>query len=231
MTQTHVEEVLLKAVSALRNLRLTMDSPVHALIWARWGTGKTRAAQKVASQSEDVFYVKIPEGDVTKGRLYRLLGLAMRSGVRNTYEGTLDLMRYHVLTKNVKPIFILDEAQRVLRRPKLLSELKDLSEDLDLQFSYIFLGDKDTPGVMSANPHSIHKRILFKKELQPITLKTVKALMQAKKVEGSAEELLEVARKKAWTTLEVAFVLSALKASKKKAHRELILEVAGRLGL
>lgn len=228
---THVEEVLQRAISAIQKLRETMDSPVHALIWAKWGTGKTRAAQKIAKQNGHVFYVKIPEGDITKGRLYRLLGLSLKSGVRNTYEGTLDLMRYHVLTKNIKPIFILDEAQRILKRHTVLSELKDLSEDADLQFSYIFLGDHTTPKIMSVHPHSIHKRILFKHELQPITLKTVEELMKSKKVPGNAEELFQTATEKAWTTLEVAFVLSALKASKKPVQREEVLEVAGRLGL
>jgi len=227
----HVEEVLVKAVSAVRNLRETMNSPVHALIWAEWGVGKTTAAQKVAKAYENVFYVKIPEGDLTRGKLYRLLGLAMRSGVRNTYEGTLDLMRYHVLTKNIKPIFMLDEGHRVLKRPTIMSELKDLSEDVDLQFSYIFLGDHTTPKIMSANPHSIHKRILFKHELQPITLKTVRELMKSKKVPGDAEELFKVAKEKAWTTLEVAFILSALRASKRPAEKEAVLEIARRLGL
>ena len=228
---THVEEVLLKAVSAVRSLRETMGSPVHALIWAKWGIGKTTAAQRIAKKDSGVFYVKIPEGDLTRGKLYKLLGLAMRSGVRNTYEGTLDLMRYHVLTKNIKPIFLLDEAQRSLRRPTILSELKDLSEDIDLQFSYIFLGDHTTPRIMSVNPHSIHKRILFKHELQPITLKTIQELMKSKKVPGSAEELFQTAKEKAWTTLEVAFILSALKASKKQAEKETVLEMAGRLGI
>ena len=228
---THVEEVLTKAVSAVRNLRRTMESPVHALLWAKWGVGKTSSAQKIAKSDPEVFYVKVPEGEITKGKLYRLIGLAIKSGVRNTYEGTLDLMVYHVLTKNIKPILILDEAQRLLKRPKILSELKDLSEHADLQFSYIFLGDHTTPKIMSVNPHSIHKRILFKHELQPITLKTVQELMKSKKVSGSAEELFQTAKEKAWTTLEVAFVLSALNASKKQATRENILEIARRLGI
>ena len=228
---THVEEVLLKAVSAVKSLRETMESPVHALIWAEWGIGKTTAAQRIARKNEEVFYVKVPEGDLTKGKLYKLLGLAMRSGVRNTCEGTLDLMRYHALTKNIKPIFLLDNAERAFRRTTILSELKDLSEDIDLQFSYIFLGDHTTPKVMSVNPHPIHKRILFKHELQPITLKTVQELMKSKKVSGNAEELFQTAKEKAWTTLEVAFVLSALKVSRKRAEKETILELAGRLGI
>ena len=228
---THVEELLTKAVHAIRNLRETMDSPVHALLYGDWGVGKTRAGQEVAKKENDVFYVKMPEGELTKGKLYKLFGLSMRSGVKNTYEGTLDLMRYHVLTKNIKPIFIIDEATRAFRKPSLLSELKDLSEDLDLQFSYIFLADRTILKIMTTTPHPIHKRILFKHQLQPITEKTVHELLKDKNIPGKPEELYELAREKAWTTLEVAFVLSALKASKKPAEKETVLEVAGRLGL
>ncbi len=228
---THVEELLTKAVHAIRNLRETMDSAVHALLYGDWGVGKTRAGQEVAKKEKDVFYVKMPEGEITKGKLYKLFGLSMRSGVKNTYEGTLDLMRYHVLTKNLKPIFIVDEGTRAFRKPSLLSELKDLSEDLDLRFSYIFLADRTILKIMTTTPHPIHKRILFKHQLQPITEKTIHELLKDRSIPGNPEELYTIAREKAWTTLEVAFVLSALKASRKPAEKETVLEVAGRLGL
>jgi Cdc6-like AAA superfamily ATPase len=226
----HTEEMIVNTISALKRIREEQKSPVHAILYGSWGTGKTFSSQKIVSHYDDVFYIKIPDGDISKGRLYRLIGLALRSGVRHTWEGTLNMIKYHLDYLKLKPVFILDESQRILAKYHILNELKDLSEDLELNFSYIFLGDHTIPRILATHPHSIHKRIVITRELQPITENTIDTLAKELKVEADVKEVFELAKRKGWTTIDVAFILQGCKQAKQPARKEFVEKLAVALG-
>jgi len=227
---THVEQVLTTTVQALRRLRAEQTMPLHAIVWGKWGTGKTVSAQKIAKKEQDVFYVKAPDGEITRGRLYRLIGFSLGCGARSTYESTLDLIKHHLLYYNVRPILIFDEAQRLLRKTHILNELKDLSEDEELGFSYLFLGDQTTPKLLASHDHSLFKRFAIKKELQPLTQETISFLVKEYRIQADPVQIFHYAQQKGWTTLDVAICLQALKNQKVEPTMEALDKVAKALG-
>ncbi|MEM3426717.1 ATP-binding protein [Hydrogenobacter thermophilus] len=226
----HTEEIVLQAVKAIRQQREELQAPVHALIWGAWGVGKTFSAQRVAKQFRDVFYMKVPADDLTRSKLVKTIGLAVGPGYRQSLEATRDLLKYHLKTLKIKPVLLLDEAQRVLKRPVLVDELKDLSEDEDMQFCFVFLGDMNVPKIVAQTPHSIYKRVIIKKELQPLTEKTVEEVVRSSGLKDG-QVFYAVAKERGWTTLDVAVVARVVsKLSKDEITAEDIKKVAVSLG-
>jgi Cdc6-like AAA superfamily ATPase len=227
---THVEQTLTATLQALRKLRTEQAMPLHGIVWGKWGTGKTVSAQKIAKREPDVFYVKAPDGEITRGRLYRLIGFSLGCGARNTYESTLDLIKHHILYYNLKPIIIFDEAQRLLRKQHILNELKDLSEDEELSFSYLFLGDQTTPKLLASHDHSLFKRFAIRKELQPLTQETISFLIKEYRIQADPAPIFHFAQQRGWTTLDVAICLQALKNQKVEPTAEALDKIAKALG-
>jgi len=227
---THAEQVLTTTIQALRRLRAEQTMPLHAIVWGKWGTGKTVSAQRIAKKEHDVFYIKTPSGEITRGRLYRLIGLSLGCGARNTYESTLDLIKHHLLYYNLRPILIFDEAQRLLGKTHILNELKDLSEDEELSFSYLFLGDQTTPKLLASHDHSLFKRFAIRKELQPINEETISHLIKEYKIQVDPTLIFHFAKERGWTTLDVAICLQAMKNQKVEPTVEVLDKVAKALG-
>ncbi|ADO45300.1 conserved hypothetical protein [Hydrogenobacter thermophilus TK-6] len=227
---THAEQVLTATLQALRRLRAEQTMPLHAIVWGKWGTGKTVSAQKIAKKEQDVFYVKAPDGEITRGRLYRLIGFSLGCGARSTYEATLDLIKHHILYYNLKPIIIFDEAQRLLRKQHILNELKDLSEDEELSFSYLFLGDQTTPKLLASHDHSLFKRFAIKKELQPLTQETIAFLIKEYRIQTDPAPIFHFAKERGWTTLDTAICLQAIKNQKVEPTVEALGRIAKALG-
>jgi Cdc6-like AAA superfamily ATPase len=227
---THVEQTIIAVVQALRKLRMEQAMPLHAVIWGKWGTGKTVSAQKIAKREPDVFYVKAPDGEITRGRLYRLIGFSLGCGARSTYESTLDLIKHHILYYNLKTVIIFDEAQRLLRKTHILNELKDLSEDEELSFTYLFLGDQTTPKLLASYDHSLFKRFAIRKELQPITEETISSLIKEYRIQADPVQIFNFAKEKGWTTLDTAICLQAIKNQKIEATVEALDRIAKALG-
>ncbi|MFZ8785002.1 AAA family ATPase [Thermocrinis sp.] len=225
---THAEQIIRETVKVLRVLREEQETPLHALIWGSWGVGKTIAAKKVSQTERDVFYIKMPDGDLTRGRLYRLIGLTIGSGVRNTLEGTLDLIKSHIEYISLHPIFIIDETQRIIRRQFIISELKDLAEDIG--FSYVFLGDHTLPKTIAVNNHSLFKRIAIKKELNPMTEDTVRHLLAHFGVNADSTEVYKFARERGFTTIDLAIVLQAAKTRKLELNEEVFEKLTRAFG-
>lgn len=226
----HTEEIVLQAVKAIRQQREELQTPVHALIWGTWGVGKTFSAQRIAKKFNDVFYMKVPADDLTRSKLVKMIGLAVGAGYRMSLEATKDLIKFHLTTLRVKPVLLLDEAQRVLKKPTLLDELKDLAEDEDTQFSYALLGDISVPRIIAQMPHSLHKRIIIKKELQPLAEKTVEEIIKSVGLKDG-QTFYSVAKERGWTTLDVAIVARVIsKLSKDEITAEDIKRVAVSLG-
>ncbi len=227
---THAEQTIMAVVQALRKLRTEQAMPLHGIVWGKWGTGKTVSAQKIAKREPDVFYIKAPDGEITRGRMYRLIGFSLGCGARNTYESTLDLIKHHILYYNLKPIILFDEAQRLLRKTHILNELKDLSEDEELSFIYLFLGDQTTPKLLASHDHSLFKRFAIKKELQPLTQETIAFLIKEYRIQADPAPIFHFAQQKGWTTLDVAICLQALKNQKVEPSTETLEKVAKALG-
>jgi Cdc6-like AAA superfamily ATPase len=227
---THAEQTIIAVVQALRKLRTEQATPLHGIVWGKWGTGKTVSAQKIVKKESDVFYIKAPDGEITRGRLYRLIGFSLGCGARNTYENTLDLIKHHLLYYNLKPILVFDEAQRLLRKQHILNELKDLSEDEELAFSYLFLGDQTTPKLLASHDHSLFKRFAIKKELQPITEETINFLIKEYRIQADPTQIFHYAKEKGWTTLDTAICLQALKNQKVEPSTDALDKIAKALG-
>jgi Cdc6-like AAA superfamily ATPase len=228
---THAEQILNATIQALRKLRTEQAMPLHAIVWGKWGAGKTVSAQKISKREPDVFYVKAPDGEITRGRLYRLIGFSLGCGARATYEATLDLIKHHLLFYNLKPILILDEAQRILRKQHILNELKDLSEDEELSFTYLFLGDQTTPKLLASYDHSLFKRFAIKKELQPLTQETITFLIKEYRIQADPVQIFNFAKERGWTTLDTAICLQAIKNQKiEQLSTETLEKIARTLG-
>jgi hypothetical protein len=140
------------------------------------------------------------------------------------------LIKHHLLFYNLKPILILDEAQRILRKQHILNELKDLSEDEELSFTYLFLGDQTTPKLLASYDHSLFKRFAIKKELQPLTQETITFLIKEYRIQADPVQIFNFAKERGWTTLDTAICLQALKNQKTEASIETLEKIAKALG-
>jgi len=227
---THVEQTILAVVQALRKLRKEQSLPLHALVWGKWGAGKTVAARNISKQEADVFYIKIPDGDLSRTRLYRLIGFSLGCGARHSAESTIDLIRHHILYYGIQPILILDEAQRVIKKGQILDELKDLSEDQELSFCYIFLGDQTIPKIIAAHDHSLFRRFVIKRELQALSEDTITHLLKEYQIPADPAPIFHFARQRGWTTLDVSIVLNAIKTQKVEPTIETLDKIAKALG-
>lgn len=226
----HAEQVLRDTVNALVRIREQTGSPVHALVWGVWGNGKTFSAHKIRQERHDVFYYKAPAEEVSAPKFIKSISLVLGAGYRQSKEATLDLLRYTIASRNIRPILIIDEAQRLLKRPLLMNELKDLSEDPDFALCYIFLGDQSLPKVVQSAPHSIYKRVVIRRELEQITKETIQTVLREKKVNGDVDEVFTLAKERGWTTLDIYFIATALAKAGLEATKDNTLKVAKGLG-
>ncbi len=224
----HTEEVLRKVLQSIRQQREVLQAPVHALIFGDWGVGKTKSAQRIVKEERDAFYLRIPHEEMSRSKLIKLISHSVRAGYRQTVEGTLDLLKFTIDRRKIKPILFVDEAGFVFRRPAMLDVLKELSEDEDIGISYVFLGSKEIAKAMIHHPHSIHKRIIITKELEPLTEKTVKAITEPLKL--PAEPFLKIGLARRWTTIDVAFVSSVIAKGKIEPTEENIEKIATTIG-
>lgn len=206
---------------------------VHGALFGPWGSGKTLAAKQVAKRLLPVFYVKVPEGNLTKTRLIKLFSLSMGAGSMRSYDMTLDLVKGHIEQEGITPLFILDEGQRVFRHRWILDELKDYSEDPDLRFSYLFLGDNNLKGYLNQGRfHSIVKRVVYRQEVKgEIDKETVKALMEEYKLKGSPEEVLKVAKREKWRLLELDTALYLLSIENQEVSEESLQKIISKEGV
>ncbi|MCI4453554.1 MAG: ATP-binding protein [Thermodesulfobacterium sp.] len=228
--QTHVESILTATVQTLRRLRREQQLPLHALLWGQWGVGKTVAAKKIAKKEPHTFYLKMPDGEISISRLYKIIALSIGSGVRRSAEATLDMLKNHVIIENLEVILIIDEAQRIIKKSHILSELKDMAEDPDLGFSYIFLGDHSIPRLIASHPHSLFERIVIRKELSRLTEGTVAYLIKEYGIQADPAAIFNFAKAKNWTTLDLSIILHSIKKQNTEATPETLEKLAKALG-
>jgi len=200
---------------------------LHGAIYGPWGSGKTVAAKQVAYELPQVFYIKFPEGEITKTRLIKVFSFAMGAGAMRSYDMTMDLIRGHIEQEGVYPLFIIDEAQRAFSKRWILDELKDYAEDPYLRFSYLFLGDNTLGSYLKQERiHSLIKRVVYREELKAeIPPETVEALMREYNLKGSPEVVVKIAKREKWKLLEIDTALYLLSLQKAEVSEENIHKV------
>ncbi len=230
--KTHVYEELEKVITMLRKT-IADKKQGMAVISANYGTGKTEAAKMLTKQYPDVYYMKISQTLDTPSKFTRELARTVGSAISRSYQETLDFLATYLEATGQNPIIILDESQRILKSSLLMSELKDLSEDNQIRFSYIFLGDHTTADIFKAHKHSIHKRILIKEKLQNLTEEIITEIAKEKGLQVDPNTVLEYGKERGWTTIEVAFLFSYLsevsKVKKIEITKETIQEISKKL--
>ncbi len=206
---------------------------IHGAIHGPWGSGKTVAGKQVAKELLPVFYVKVPEGNLTKTRLIKLFSLAMGAGSMRSYDMTMDLLKGHIEQEGIYPLFILDEAQRLFRHRWILDELKDYSEDPDLRFSYLFLGDNTLNSYLKQERfHSLIKRIIYREETKgEVDKETIQNLMKEYSLKGNPEAIVKVARREKWKLLELDTALYLLSIEKQEASEENLQKILSEKGV
>ncbi len=201
---------------------------VHGAVSGPWGSGKTLALREL-TRRYPLFYLKIPRENTSRTRLLRLIGFAIGAGAGGTYDFTLDLIKGHIQQEQIYPLIAIDEAQRVFNMKSLLDELKDLSEDPDLNFTYLFLGDHTLKGFLSAKEHhSLIKRILYKVEVSGRLDETViDGLLREYNVTGDTSKLARIVRKRKWKILDLDNILylASMKGVKKIDTEEQIEQI------
>ncbi len=199
-------EALQAVESLIKTLLLAKKrgKTLHGAVFGPWGSGKTEAVKHL-TQRYPVFYLKAPKGSLTPTRLLRLIGLSLGAGAANTYDYTLDLIKGHLQQENTKPLLLIDEAQRVFSKTPLLDELKDFSEDPDLGFSYLFIGDMKLKEYLARKQHhSIIKRVLYKTELKgEVGEHTISELLKEYNLKGNPKEVAKIVKKRKWKILDL----------------------------
>jgi hypothetical protein len=84
--------------------------------------------------------------------------------------------------------------------------------------------------LLAAYDHSLFKRFVIRKELQPLTEETTLHLLKEYQISTDPVPILNFARQRGWTTLDLAIVLQALKNQKAEPTTEVLEKIAKALG-
>jgi hypothetical protein len=217
MLKLHTYDIIRSAVLQVKALSQERGFPLHGALWADWGVGKTVACKQVVRDFSDVFYLRFPNRSVDSANLVKLVLLSLGVGPTRGF-----LQNYDILTKVLSargllnPVLLIDEAQFLLSKPSAMSFFKDLSEDPDVGFSYIFLGDTSLENLLNAEGHSLIKRIRLRSRIPSISEETINKLARFHGVSLNGKAY-EIAVSTGATTMDVDFALYlAKKASKEK---------------
>ena len=207
MLKLHTYDIIKTATLQVKELSQERGFPLHAGLYASWGVGKTIACKQIIKEAYDVFYFKFPPRHLEPaGAIKELLtsmGVGATRGYLNNYDFLIKFLQARGITK---PVLIIDEAQLLFTQPKLLSFFKDLSEDIEINFSYVFLGDEKLKDLLKRDFHSIIKRIKIKLEIPQITKETIQKLADFHQI-TLPEEAFNIALSMNATTMDIDFAL------------------------
>lgn len=211
MLKLHTYTYIENAIKSIKQLTKERGYPIHAALYASWGTGKTIAAKQIKDLDTDTYYLKFPSRQTEPASLIKDILLSLGVGPTKGYLNNYDLLVKVLSTRGIiNPVLVIDEAQIAFTKPNILSFLKDLSEDTDIGFCYVFLGDESLERMVSAEGHSIHKRIKVKAKIPPITEDTINKLTTHYGI-----KLTEQANLSGITTIDLDFALYLAKKSRK----------------
>ena len=215
MIKLHTFEIISTAVKQIKILSAERGFPLHAALYSNWGVGKTVACKQVKEAIQDVFYFKFPARQVEPAGLIKEILLALGIGPTRGYLNNYDLLIKVLSARGItQPILLIDEAQLLFARPSIMSFFKDLSEDPEIGFSYVFIGDERLGNALRAEGHSLIKRIKVKVQIPVITKGTIEKLSQFHGVDVQ-DTAFEIAKKLGATTMDVDFALFLAKKAGK----------------
>ncbi len=218
-TVSHVEKVFRNVLSSLKALNELSTLRLHAAIWTNWATGKTHTCKKLVKEFKDLFYIKVPDSDLSESRLLRMIGITLGCGSRHRLEEMLELLEGHCRGARLTGcVIIFDEAQRIWNKPRLLSWLKDLSENDFLQFTYVFVGDHHLPEKMAKASHSIVERVKIRVQIEPVDEMTIESIVKHAGADIDVVEMANYMRHTRRTTLDLIIIANAC-AKKEKSLR------------
>ena len=222
MLKLHTYDIIASAVMAVKNFSREQGFPVHGAVYSNWGAGKTVACKQVKQSIPDTFYLKAPVRNIEPSGLLREILISLGVGAGRGYANNYDLLTRVLSAKGiVQPVLLIDEAQILFTKPSLLSFLKDLSEDPEIGFVYVFIGDDRLKTLVKTGRHSIVKRIRVKKEIPSITKETVEKLIQYHGLQAK-DDIFDTAKEFKASTIDVDFALYlAKKADIKQLDKKL----------
>ena len=220
MNKLHTYKIIASAVMQVKELSKERGFPLHAALWASWGTGKTVASKQVIEDIPDVFYLKFPARQLEPAQLIKEILLSIGVGPVRGYLNNYKLMERVFTSRGImQPVLIVDEAQLLFTQPKLLSFLKDLSEDIKIGFSYVFVGDENLKIHISAEGHSLIKRIRVKVGIPPIEKDSIEKLSNFHNIKiPNVDKSYLILQSLNATTMDLDF---ALYIAKKSGMKEL----------
>jgi len=170
---------------------------------------------------QDVFYFKFPARQVEPTGLIKEILLSLGIGPTRGYLNNYDLLIKVLSARGItQPVLLIDEAQLLFARPSIMSFFKDLSEDPEIGFSYVFIGDERLGNAVKTEGHSLIKRIRVKVQIPTITKETIQRLSQFHGIKLE-EDAFEISKKTGATTMDVDFALFlAKKAGKEKLNNK-----------
>ena len=214
MIKLHAYEIINSAATAVKNFSKEQGFPVHGAVYSHWGAGKTVACKQVKQSMRDVFYLKAPVRNIEPSGLLREILVSLQVGAGRGYANNYELLTRVLSAKGiVQPVLLIDEAQMLFTKPTLLSFLKDLSEDPEIGFVYVFIGDDRLKTIVNTGRHSIVKRIRVKKEIPSITKDTIEKLADYHHLKLE-EDIFQTVNDFKATTIDVDFALYLAKKAK-----------------
>jgi len=216
----HVERTFREVLLGLRELNRLSTLRVYGALWTNWATGKTHACKKLIKEFKDIFYIKVPDSDLSESRLLRMIGITLGCGSRHRLEEMLELLEGHCRGARLTGcIIIFDEAQRIWNKPRLLSWLKDLSENDFLQFIYLFVGDHHLPERMARASHSIVERVKIRVQIDPVNEDTVESVIRNTRAEIDVMAMADYMRHNRRTTLDLIIIANAAQKAGKALRK------------
>jgi hypothetical protein len=235
--RTHVQSAIERTVKTLLQFYHERGESLHGAIWSDWMSGKTKGALAVVKRNSTVKYMKFPERRITDSQFISQLALSLGIGPRRSFVETLDLIKETLKHRGVTFTLLIDESQRLFEKKKFLSILKDISEEIELDYPagliFIFLGDRNLARFLTTDYHSIVKRIIVRKSLSPIEKETVESLLEKHGYSTEiSDPLTKLLKKEGVTTgeLDIALHLARKKKVKKLTEEELRIFIEAATG-
>jgi len=224
----HVAKAIESTVKMLLKIYDEKKEAVHGAVWGDWYVGKTKSALKLLKKNKDVRYMKFPEYRLTDSQFMGQLVLALGYPPRRSFAENFDIAIEVFAAKKARLVLVIDEAQRLFAKKRFLSILKDLVERIEVEYPagllLLFLGDKTLSKFITPHYHSLVKRILIRKPLEPITEETIMEIALKYSVEiKEVKEIAKILKKDDITTgeLDTALYLAAKKGIKEAGIKEL----------
>ena len=208
LPKLHTYYIMEEIIKAIKVNTLERGIPIHGLLYADSGVGKTFALHQILESLQGVYAFVLE--DRREYSPYYLLSRILEEAFSISAQGRQialekTLQAYLDRMGELAPVLIIDEGQFAFRHPSVLNFFKYLSEHPRIGFSYLFLVNEH----VSLN-HPLGERIRIRKEIPPMTEETAKVLSKHHEVELE-EKAIKIALERNVRTLELDLLLYTAK--------------------